>query len=66
MHTVADIRRALALLRAQHAQQTPDAPLNLSQSVDGSSVSVSEWAFDFLRMHHRKRLHKGHGGPQQG
>ena len=61
MNSVADIRRALGTLRTQHASQTPHAPLNLSQQVDASAKPISQWAFDFIRMHHRKRLLKGQG-----
>ena len=52
---VANVRRSLSHMRAAHAAATPAAPLYLSQVLPETGQTYSEWAFEFVRMHHRKR-----------
>lgn len=56
---VADVRKALAHVRRIWELHTPDRPINLCQKVHTGST-VAEFAFEFVLIHHTKRLQRNH------
>ena len=58
MDSIANVRRILGQLRSEYVGQTRDRPLNMAQTVEGTDMCLSEWAFDFVYRGHKKRQMK--------
>jgi len=58
MVSIADVRRILGQMRSEFMNQTEDRPLNMAKVVDGTTMSLSEWAFECVYKNHKKRQHK--------
>ena len=52
--SVADVRKALSLLRNNWNNHTPDNPFCLSDTLD-NNFTFSEFCFVFIMSHHTKR-----------
>ena len=56
---VAQVRRALYVLRASWENHSPSSPFCLSEDMDGIGMTFSEFCFNFVMNHHSKRQKVG-------
>lgn len=52
---VAQVRRALFVLRSNWENHTPANPFCLSETMEGVGMTYSEFCFNFVMNHHSKR-----------
>ena len=55
MH-VTEIRRSLQFIRKEWSRHSILVPFNPSATVPDIDISTSQFAFEFMASHHRKRL----------
>lgn len=54
MSNISDVRRSLAVVRKAWEEQTPSAPVHLTDRI-GDASTFAEFCFEFIASHHRKK-----------